>query len=283
MMYQLQAMENDTGPMQKIILILTILIGITFTSSSQAASTTRITRLEPSVWVLQKDGEKTKLNLSSQLEIGDRVVTGKNAQIEFQLQPEILIQVNANSAVTYRADKNDEASDQTDLAVLSVQEGMACIHSSSASNLNDKLVFKIATTMQATFRYPGKVCYIRTDDLTSILLWSGSVQIVHSILDNMIILSEQGSEFQVNDRGEYELLGFDADNTTVANIAASLNNNLISEKQSSMPESESVEQISSDDILSSDPPITASIKNDSAKEIATDGIQVPGVANTLGN
>jgi len=272
-MYQLQAMESDTRHMQKIGLILTILIAITFTSSVQAASTATITRLEPPVWVLHNDGEKTKLDRESQLKVGDKIVTGKNAQIEFQLQPEILIQVTENSAVTYLGDENVESSVQTDLSILSVQKGMACINSSSAANINDKLVSRIATTLQATFWHPGQVCYIRNGDLSSILLWRGSVQIVHSILDNMIILSEQGSEFLVNDKGEFEMLQFDPDKTTVASIAALLNENFVPEKQTSMPESEAVEQVSGDDSLSSDPPVTAPAKNDSAIEITADEVQ----------
>jgi hypothetical protein len=50
------------------------------------------------------------------------------------------------------------------------------------------------------------ICAQREDGMSSVILRGGSVQVTHSVDPNLIILSEAGTKFRINDNGSYELL-----------------------------------------------------------------------------
>ena len=65
------------------------------------------------------------------------------------------------------------------------------------SSDNYQLVVALGTTMTVTLHHEGKICVLHLDGLSSVHLQEGSIQIVHTVDSNIIVLSESGSEFQV--------------------------------------------------------------------------------------
>jgi hypothetical protein len=60
--------------------------------------------------------------------------------------------------------------------------------------------------MFAAMQHQCEFCVLRQDGMSSIVLRSGSVQVTHSVDPNIIVLSEKGTEFRINDKGSYKLL-----------------------------------------------------------------------------
>ena len=60
--------------------------------------------------------------------------------------------------------------------------------------------------MFASIHLEGDICLLRGDGLSAVKLRAGSVQVTHAVDPNMIILSESGTEFHIEDDGSYQLL-----------------------------------------------------------------------------
>jgi len=180
--------------MQKILLSFIALIGITSVSPANASSFATITELQSPVWV-QQNNTKTELGQNSVLKTGDRIITGKSGRVEMLLWASVALQLNANSEITI--DIQPE---------LYIRKGRACIKFVSRPDTRNKFKLNIGNTMFAAMQHQGEICVLRVDGRSSIMLRSGSVQVTHSVDPNIIVLSEAGTEFRINDDGSYKLL-----------------------------------------------------------------------------
>jgi len=184
------------------LLVLTCIIGI---ASANASSTATITALKSPVWV-QQNLSKTELGRNSILKIGDNIATGDAGRIELQLWVNARLQLNSNSEISFRAEKKDGQTAADGHPELYIHGGRACINYKALSSSEEKFVVNIGDMMFAAIHLHGDICVLRVDGLSSIKLRSGSVQVTHAVDPNMIILSETGTEFHIEDDGSYKLL-----------------------------------------------------------------------------
>ncbi|MCP4188542.1 MAG: SPOR domain-containing protein [Gammaproteobacteria bacterium] len=198
----------------KTVFKLVLLVVALCVPATNASSVVTITGLESPAWILQGD-KKTKLTQDDQWGVSDQIITGVRGGVELQVGADFFLQVKGNSQVTYLAGNGSGTSSRGDLAKLSVSKGVVCIHSDLKSDKESLLVFDIGNILQATLQYMGDVCVRRTNEASSVLLWSGSVQIMHYTTGHMIVLSEVGTEFRAKDGGEYELLTFNVRDTVI--------------------------------------------------------------------
>ena len=189
--------------MQKKSLILLVLTGIIGIASANASPTVTITALKSPVWV-QQANSKTKLGRNSKLKIGDNIATGAAGRVELQLWVNARLRLNSNSEITIRAEAGQAAADAR--PELYIHEGRACINYTALSSSEEKFVINIGDMMFAAIHLHGDICVLRVDGQSSIKLRAGSVQVTHAIDPNMIILSETGSEFHIEDDGSFKLL-----------------------------------------------------------------------------
>jgi len=199
-----------------ILLVLTGIIGIIGIASANASSTVTITALKSPVWVLQ-DNSKTKLGRNSKLKIGDNIATGDAGRVEIQLWVNARLRLNSNSEITFRATKKVNQTAADDHPELYIHEGRACINYMALSSSEEKFVINIGDMMFAAIHLHGDICVLRVDGQSSIKLRAGSVQVTHAIDPNMIILSETGSEFHIEDDGSFKLL-FPGDDVSTLEI-----------------------------------------------------------------
>ena len=191
--------------MQKKNLNLLLLIGVIGIASANASSSVTITALKSPVWV-QQDNSKTELGRNSKLNIGDNIATGDAGRVEIQLWVNARLQLNSNSEITFRAKKEANQTAAHGQPELYLREGRACIKYTALSSSEEKFVINIGDMMFAAIHLYGDICLFRVDGLSSIKLRAGSVQVTHAVDPNMIILSESGTEFHIEDDGSYKLL-----------------------------------------------------------------------------
>jgi hypothetical protein len=177
--------------MQKILLSF---IGIISISPANASSITTITELQSPVWV-QQNNTKTELGQNSVLKTGDQIITGDSGRVEMLLWSSVALQLDANSEITIGIQPE-----------LYIQKGRACFKFTSRPATENKFKLNIGNTMFAAIQNHGDICVLRQRGRSSIMLRSGSVQVTHSVDPNLIVLSEAGTEFRINDNGTYKLL-----------------------------------------------------------------------------
>jgi hypothetical protein len=192
--------------MQKILFSFIAIIGISSISTANASSIATITKLQSPVWV-QQNNTKTELGQNSVLKIGDRIITGKSGRVEMLLWASVALQLNANSEITI--DIQPE---------LYIRKGRACIKFVSRPDTRNKFKLNIGNTMFAAMQHQGDICVLRKDGMSSIVLRSGSVQVTHSVDPNLIVLSEAGTEFRINDDGSNKLLFPGSDDSLTSEI-----------------------------------------------------------------
>jgi len=191
--------------MQKKNLNLLVLTGIIGIASANASSTVTITALKSPVWV-QQDHSKTELGRNSKLKIGDNIATGDAGRVEIQLWVNARLQLNSNSEISFRAEKEADQTAADGHPELYIHEGRACINYTALSSSEQKFVVNIGDMMFASIHLHGDICVLRVDGLSAIKLRTGSVQVTHAVDPNMIILSETGTEVHIEDDGSYKLL-----------------------------------------------------------------------------
>jgi hypothetical protein len=202
--------------MQKKNLILLVLAGIIGIAGANASSTITITALKSPVWI-QRDNSKTQLGLSSILKIGDNIVTGDAGRVEIQLWVNARLRLNSNSEITFRAAKKVGQAAADVRPELYIHEGRACINYTARSSSEEKFVVNIGDMMFAAIHLQGDICVLRVDGLSFIKLGDGSVQVTHTVDPSMIILSEPGTEFHIEDDGSYKFL-FPGDDVSALEI-----------------------------------------------------------------
>ena len=189
-------------------LVLITLLAINCLTPVLASSTVTITKLTEPAWI-QQTGSKTKLGKDGTINYGDRVITGDDGQVEMQLISHGTVKLNENSEITIQPEYEVENSDQIPVAGnkvnLYVQQGSACIETNSSTGKDDWLRLIIGETTFVVMQDNSHVCSQRDTGLSVLKLLAGSIQVTHSVDQNVIILSKAGTEFRIDDKGEYEM------------------------------------------------------------------------------
>lgn len=189
-------------------LVLIALITINCLTPVLASSIGTIIKLTPPAWV-QQNGSKTKLGKDSVINYGDRIIAGDNGQVEMQLISYGVVELGENSEITIQPEFEIENSGQTPVASnkanLHVKQGSACIEFDSNTNQDNWLRLIIGGMTFVVMQDNSHVCTQRVKGLSVLKLLAGSIQVTHSVDQNMIILSEAGIEFRIDDKGVYEI------------------------------------------------------------------------------
>lgn len=191
--------------MHKILITFIALIGITGISPVNASPIATIIKLRPPVWIQQND-IKTELGQNSVLKDGDQIITGGTGRVELLLWSNVRLQLDANSAIRILARQKSGVANSDNQPELIIQKGRGCIKFISQPVTLKKFRLNIGNTMFAALHPHVDICAQREDGISSVILRGGSVQVTHSVDPNLIILSEAGTEFRINDNGSYELL-----------------------------------------------------------------------------
>ena len=155
--------------------------------------------IQTSAWVQQGDSIRI-LNPGDRIDAGELVVTGDQGRIEIRDGNRLSLQQNTSTEIFYRL---DESGNQP---ALLIQTGKACIQVHRAAAGQHRLSVALGTTMTVNLHNEGHICVLHQDNLSSVHLRDGSVQINHSVDSNIIVLSESGSEFQIESGESYSLL-----------------------------------------------------------------------------
>lgn len=190
--------------MQKTVLSLIALTGALCFFPANASSVARIIAIESPVWVYHNNS-KTELNHNSDLKIGDQIITGDSGRVEMQLSSNAILQLNTNSEIRILAQKKTETGSPDNQSKLYVHDGRACIKYNSQPSTEAKFEVDIGNSLIAAIHNHGHICVTRRDGLSSINLRDGSVQITQTTDQNIVILSEAGTEFRIDDGGSYNL------------------------------------------------------------------------------
>ena len=173
-------------------------------SLTHAAFSATAQAVQPSAWV--KLADKTRvLKPGDTIGHGNVIVTDESGRVEINIDDALLLQQNTNSELTLTQVAEDPASSQQTEINLLVQAGKSCLQFRSTSLLR-KVVVDLGSTMKITIYDSGAVCVLHQDGLSSVHLREGSIQINHSVDSNIIVLSEPGSEFQVEFGESYSVL-----------------------------------------------------------------------------
>jgi len=202
--------------MQKKRLNFLVLAGIMSIASAKASPTVSISALKSPVWV-QQGSSKTELGPDSKLKIGDSIATGDAGRVEIQLWVNASLQLNSNSEVRFRTANGAGQAAADARPELYIHEGRACVSYTAQSSNEAKFVINIGDMMFAAIHLRGDICVLRVDGQSFIKLRDGSVQVTHAVDPNMIILSEIGTEFHIEDDGSFKLL-FPGDDVSTLEI-----------------------------------------------------------------
>jgi hypothetical protein len=77
---------------------------------------------------------------------------------------------------------------------------------SDESDAEEKFKLNLDDAMFVAIHLYGDICVYRQKELSAIKLRAGSVELTHSVDHNTIILSEPGTEFHIEDNGNYKIL-----------------------------------------------------------------------------
>ena len=190
--------------MQNKILNLLLFTGIISFANANASSVATITALQSPVW-LQQDGSATELSLNSVLKIGDKVTAGDAGRVAMQLWGNAILQLNSNSEISIRKGEDTDISAPDVDPELYFRQGRGCINYIARSGGANRFKVNLGNAMFVAIHLHGDVCVLRQKGFSAIKLRAGSVEITHSVGQDMIILSETGTEFRIEDNGSYEI------------------------------------------------------------------------------
>lgn len=181
--------------MHKYLLALAFVIASGLLAPLQAAELGGISALRQPAW-LQRETDRTPLADGQAIVPGDRLITGAEGRVELRLGSVVSLLLNADSEI--RIDAADGG--------LYLHRGSACLSFNPASAEQDIFRLDIGGMLTASMRHEGRFCAAREQRLSSVGLRDGSVQLKHTVDQSMIVLSETGSEFRIDDDGEFSLL-----------------------------------------------------------------------------
>ena len=169
-----------------------------------AESDATVFAIHPSAWLQQGEAIEV-LKMGDVIRAGDRIVTGDTGRIEIRVNGHLNLRQNTSSEVLFQIGSaaSEAAAAQPDLLV---QAGKACVEWKRVRQNRNRFVIALGNTMSVTLHNEAHICVLHQDDLSSVHLHDGSVQITHTVDPNIIVLSESGSEFQVEFGESYSVL-----------------------------------------------------------------------------
>ena len=191
--------------MQMTVRGLIVILGLTLFTTASASPVARVTALASTVWLHQGD-EKRRLTANDELGIGDRIVTGENGRAEIQLWSDPTLRIYPGTEISIRARENSEESSTGSPAALYLQLGKVCARTGPPTSTERDFVITVADKMIAVIHQSAHICLSRGQELSSVRLREGSVEITSSIDQSILVLSEAGIELDLNDDGSYQLL-----------------------------------------------------------------------------
>ena len=178
-----------------------------------AAAVATVTALNAPLWLL-RDDNRTPLEASDNLSIGDRIATGTSGRAEIQLRGNTFLRVDSSSEITFRAMQDSDAYPE-----LYVEQGRACINYTARAGDPIRFQVNLGEAMFAAIQLRGDICVLRVQSLSAVRLYAGSVELTHSVGEDRIILSEAGTELHIQDDGTYEMLFPDDNNLSMLEMA----------------------------------------------------------------
>ncbi len=191
--------------MQKTEFGLVALLGLACCSLAQASPVASVAAMVSPAWV-QRGEIKEELGRNSEISIGDYVYTGASGLLEIQLQSGVELRVYSASAIRIMRPTQTESGVPGNAPELFVESGRVCLESPPASSTGNNFNLNVADRLLATIQQYGHICVSRREGMSSINLRAGSVQITNAIDPGMVILSQTGTEFRMDDQGSYQLL-----------------------------------------------------------------------------
>ncbi len=200
--------------MQKTVSGLVAVICLTCCNLANASPGARVAMVSSSAWIQQGEG-KTDLAAGSEINSGDQVVTGENGRIEIELWSDVRLRVYpASQVIVMNPAEFDES---VSPPLLKLQSGRICLESPPASGSGNHFKLNLDDLLLATIQQYGHICASRREDLSAINLRAGSVQINNEVDPAIVILSEAGTVFNMDDEGAYQLLSL-VDESEVADM-----------------------------------------------------------------
>ena len=203
--------------MQKTVPGLIAILGLTLVSAVSASPVARITALASTVWLHQGD-EKRRLTAGDELNIGDSIVTGVSGRAEIQLRSDTTLLIYPRSALSFQPQQESQASPTGNPGLLYLRFGKVCARTGLPTSTGRDIVITVSDKMVAVIHQSAHICLSRGEEMSSVRLRDGSVEITSSIDQSILVLSEAGIEFTLNDDGSYQLLP-PADTTVAAEEA----------------------------------------------------------------
>ena len=194
--------------MQKAAFVLVTILGMSWGSVVQASPVAKVVAMAPPAWI-QRSEAKSEAGRNSELHPGDYVITADKGLLEIQLQSGIDLRVYSASEIKILAPAQTESPGNA--PVLSLLRGRICLETPPASSRGNNFNLNVADVLLTTIQQYGHICVSRREGMSSINLRSGSVQITNAIDPGIVVLSEAGIEFRMDDEGSYQLLPSSAD------------------------------------------------------------------------
>ena len=177
--------------LRKIPSLIAIPVLFSTWSSLLAASSATVYAVQPSAWLQQGDTVQV-LKAGYVVDSGDRIITGEDGRIEIRIDDWLSLQQNTGSEVVLQPEEPNLEGEGQEPPDLLVQAGWSCIEVHRAPPDGNRFVVALGNTMSITLFDEGRICVLHQDGLSSVHLREGSVQIVHSVDPNIIVLSESG-------------------------------------------------------------------------------------------
>ena len=199
--------------MQKIPVDRMFLIGMLWTSSTLAAPGITIGAIEAPAWMQQGD-EKTVLATGDEIQAGSRLLTGGSGKIALQLELGASLQLDLDSEIELVAAGNADTALAGSLAAIKVHRGRACAQFQAQPDTNAQFDLLLGSLVAIIIQEQGHICVklhedmsavVSSENMSSVVLQQGSVQITNLIEPTMVVLSETGSEYRFDDGGYFEL------------------------------------------------------------------------------
>jgi len=191
--------------MQKTVLGLMAILALACCSMAQASPVASIAALASPAWV-QREDTKIELGRNHEIDVGDHVFTGAGGLLEIQLWAGVELRVYSASEIRILAQVESGPNLSENLPVLTMQRGRICLESPPASSTGNNFELNVADLLLVAIQQYGHICVSRREGMSSINLRAGSVQITNILDPGMVVLSEAGIEFRMDDEGSYQLL-----------------------------------------------------------------------------
>ena len=184
---------------------LIAILGLTLVSTVSASPVGRVTALASPVWLHQGD-EKRRLTANDELNVGDSIVTGDRGQAEIQLWSDPILRIYPGTEFSIQAKERSTVSSTNIPGRLYLQLGKVCARTGPPTSKGRGIDLNVADKMVAVIHQSAHISLSRGEGISSVQLRDGSVEITSSIDQSILVLSEAGIEFTLDDDGSFQLL-----------------------------------------------------------------------------